>query len=66
MQFWGDDYNFSSSQNTGFHELYEGQREDPCHSSLVGTAMRERTGSRMNCRNKKNLCKVQETGKHKQ
>lgn len=25
MPFWGGDYNFSYSQNIGFHELYEGQ-----------------------------------------
>lgn len=40
------------------------QRVDACHSPLAGTAMRERTGSRIDCGNEKNLGKVQETGKH--
>lgn len=32
---------------------------DPYHSTLVGTAMRERTGSRVNCGDEKNLGRVQ-------
>jgi len=65
MPFLGGDYNFSSFQNVRFHELYAGLTVDPSHSSLVETAMRERTGSGIDHGNEKNLAKVQETGKHK-
>lgn len=44
---FGDDYYFSSSQNIGFHELFEGQKVDTCHSSLVRTSMRERTDQQL-------------------
>lgn len=61
----GADNHYSSFQNIGFHELYEGQRVDACHFSLAGTAMNKRTGSRTDCRNDKKLGKVQETSNHK-
>lgn len=65
MPFMGADNHYPSSQNIQVHELCEGQRVDACHSSLAGTAMRERTGSTTDCGNDKNLDKAQETGKHK-